>query len=208
MSKLDKQILAVKTNILFPNTQPIGFIDIEKMNLLPVILENYEFKRRGDIEQDPSYQQPISYFLLIDKKDKTLFVYKRASDVSRYTDTRLFGVFSFGVGGHMDKEDTEQDLDPITLSCQREIEEETGLKDVEMKIIGFINDDTNEVETVHLGIAGIAFVDKEKVIEAQEYVFSKFMNKKEIEEEIIKNEDAILEPWSKILWEIAQKHIN
>jgi predicted NUDIX family phosphoesterase len=195
MSKLDKQILAVKTNILFPNTQPIGFIDINETNLLPVILENYEFKRRGDIEQDPSYQQPISYFLLIDKQDKTLFVYKRASDVSRYTDTRLFGVFSFGIGGHMDKEDTEQnDFDPITLSCKREIEEETGLTDVDMKIIGFINDDTNEVETVHLGVAGIAFIDKEKVIEAQEYVFCKFMNKKEIEEEVINNKDAVLEP--------------
>jgi hypothetical protein len=57
-------------------------------------------------------------------------------------------------------------------------------------------------------VAGIAFIDKEKVIEAQEYVFCKFMNKKEIEEEVINNKDAVLEPWSKILWPIAQKYIN
>lgn len=195
MSKLDKQIIVVKTSTLFKDNSFKGFASIEDVNLLPVILDNYEFKRRGDVEEDPNYQQPIGYFLFIDKKDKTLFVYRRASDPTRYTDTRLFGVFSFGIGGHMDKEDTEDKTkDPITLSCQREIEEETGLTDVDMKIIGFINDDTNDVEVVHLGIAGIAFVDKEKIIEAQEYDFCKFMNKQEIEEKIINNQDAVLEP--------------
>ncbi|WP_442246660.1 Y-family DNA polymerase, partial [Staphylococcus aureus] len=60
-------------------------------------LSQYEVKRRGDMEEDPSYKHLISYCLLENEHGEIL-VYERLYGGG---EARLHGQSSIGVGGHM-----------------------------------------------------------------------------------------------------------
>ncbi|MGN5882259.1 MULTISPECIES: NUDIX domain-containing protein [Staphylococcus] len=171
MSKFDEKIIVVPRDIVFnheknafngflPQNDPTGEAIFET-------LDKYEVKRRGDMEEDPAYKQLISYCLLENEKGETL-VYERLSGGG---EDRLHGQSSIGVGGHMnDVMDAQTINEVLRVNAQRELEEEVGLstsKTQNMEYIGFINDDTNEVGEVHLGIVFKIRVDSENV-EAKE----------------------------------------
>ncbi|MGZ9808188.1 NUDIX domain-containing protein [Staphylococcus haemolyticus] len=113
---------------------------------------NYEVKRRGDMEEDPSYKQLISYCLLENEKNEIL-VYKRLSGGG---ESRLHGQSSIGVGGHMNDVIGANSVNEVLrVNAQRELEEEVGLLEANsqnLEYIGFINDDTNDVGKVHIGV--------------------------------------------------------
>ncbi|MCD8914921.1 NUDIX domain-containing protein [Staphylococcus simulans] len=171
MSKFDEKIIVVPRDIVYnheknafngflPQNDPTGEAIFET-------LDKYEVKRRGDMEEDPAYKQLISYCLLENEKGETL-VYERLSGGG---EDRLHGQSSIGVGGHMnDVMDAQTINEVLRVNAQRELEEEVGLstsKTQNMEYIGFINDDTNEVGEVHLGIVFKIRVDSENV-EAKE----------------------------------------
>lgn len=171
MSKFDEKIIVVPRDIVFnheknafngflPQNDPTGEAIFET-------LDKYEVKRRRDMEEDPAYKQLISYCLLENEKGETL-VYERLSGGG---EDRLHGQSSIGVGGHMnDVMDAQTINEVLRVNAQRELEEEVGLstsKTQNMEYIGFINDDTNEVGEVHLGIVFKIRVDSENV-EAKE----------------------------------------
>lgn len=156
MSKFDERIIVVPRNILFDeeNNQFNGFLanDSTKGQEIFDTLSQYEVKRRGDMEEDPNYKQLISYCLL-ENENNQLLVYERLSGGG---EDRLHGQSSIGVGGHMNDivgADTINEV--LRTNAQRELEEEVGLAPEEsqnLQYIGFINDDTNEVGEVHLGV--------------------------------------------------------
>ena len=115
-------------------------------------LSEYEVKRRGDMEEDPTFKQLISYCLLENEKGEIL-VYERLSGGG---EERLHGQSSIGVGGHMnDVVGADSINEVLRVNAQRELEEEVGLASEDsqnMEYIGFINDDTNEVGKVHMGV--------------------------------------------------------
>ena len=115
-------------------------------------LTKYEVKRRGDMEEDPTYKQLISYCILENERDEIL-VYERLSGGG---EARLHGQSSIGVGGHMnDVKGADSINEVLRVNAQRELEEEVGLsaqKSQNLAYIGFINDDTNEVGEVHMGV--------------------------------------------------------
>lgn len=61
-----------------------------------------------------------------------------------------------GVGGHMNNVVGADSINEVLrVNAQRELEEEVGLCQEDsqnMEYLGFINDDTNEVGKVHMGI--------------------------------------------------------
>ena len=81
------------------------------------------------------------------------FVYERLSGGG---EERLHGQSSIGVGGHMnDVVGADSINEVLRVNAQRELEEEVGLASEDsqnMEYIGFINDDTNEVGKVHMGV--------------------------------------------------------
>lgn len=171
MSKFDEKIIVVPRDIVF-NHEKIAFNGFLPQNdptgeAIFETLDKYEVKRRGDMEEDPTYKQLISYCLLENEKGETL-VYERLSGGG---EDRLHGQSSIGVGGHMnDVMDAQTINEVLRVNAQRELEEEVGLstsKTQNMEYIGFINDDTNEVGEVHLGIVFKIRVDSENV-EAKE----------------------------------------
>ncbi|MCD8878852.1 NUDIX domain-containing protein [Staphylococcus kloosii] len=203
MSKFDERIIVVPRNILFDeeNNQFNGFLanDSTKGQEIFDTLSQYEVKRRGDMEEDPNYKQLISYCLL-ENENNQLLVYERLSGGG---EDRLHGQSSIGVGGHMNDivgADTINEV--LRTNAQRELEEEVGLASEEsqnLQYIGFINDDTNEVGEVHLGVVFKIKVNSNDV-EVQETDTLKI---KWVEQGSIDNYDDF-ETWSSLILEALQ----
>ncbi|CAM3978787.1 NUDIX domain-containing protein [Staphylococcus xylosus] len=156
MSKFDEMITVVPRKILFNDEENKfnGFLDENTVKGQEIFdtLSEFEVKRRGDMEEDPTFKQLISYCILENENDE-LLVYERLSGGG---EARLHGQSSIGVGGHMnDVKGAESINEVLRVNAQRELEEEVGLsesKSQNLAYIGFINDDTNEVGEVHLGV--------------------------------------------------------
>ena len=155
MSKFDEQIIVVPRSVLFNDDKMLSMV-LHKNNIkgkdIFNALSEYEVKRRGDMEEDPTFKQLISYCLLENEKGEIL-VYERLSGGG---EERLHGQSSIGVGGHMnDVVGADSINEVLRVNAQRELEEEVGLASEDsqnMEYIGFINDDTNEVGKVHMGV--------------------------------------------------------
>ncbi|MGW7831144.1 NUDIX domain-containing protein [Staphylococcus xylosus] len=156
MSKFDEMITVVPRKILFNDEENKfnGFLDKNTVKGQEIFdtLSKFEVKRRGDMEEDPTFKQLISYCIL-ENENAELLVYERLSGGG---EARLHGQSSIGVGGHMnDVKGAESINEVLRVNAQRELEEEVGLsesKSQNLAYIGFINDDTNEVGEVHLGV--------------------------------------------------------
>ncbi|MDS3903686.1 NUDIX domain-containing protein [Staphylococcus hominis] len=156
MSKFDEQIIVVSRELLFNNEKNAfnGFLSKNDGQGEEIFntFKNYEVKRRGDMEEDPSYKQLISYCLLENENDEIL-VYQRLSGGG---EERLHGQSSVGVGGHMNNVVGADSINEVLrVNAQRELNEEVGLSEdrsQNIEYIGFINDDTNAVGKVHIGV--------------------------------------------------------
>lgn len=203
MSKFDEMITVVPRTTLFNDekNQFNGFLDKNTTKGQDIFetLSKYEVKRRGDMEEDPTYKQLISYCILENEHDEIL-VYERLSGGG---ESRLHGQSSIGVGGHMnDVKGAESINEVLRVNAQRELEEEVGLpesKSQNLAYIGFINDDTNEVGEVHLGVVFKINVNS-KDVEAKE---TDTLRIKWVDQSKIDNYDAF-ETWSALILQSIQ----
>ena len=162
MNKDDEQILVVKSDIIF--NPPTGGGKWQGLkthskgsgrayNLdyyVDLIKKNYEFKRRGDMENDASYQQIIPYMLF--SFGNKFFAYKYIKDAG---EKRLINNdYQLGIGGHINKEDIKNGKDILEEGMTREWSEEVDFKGkfISQKLVGIVNDESRSVEQVHLGL--------------------------------------------------------
>lgn len=168
MSKWDEQILVVNRKELFNNEENhfYGFIqkNDEKTKEIIDTFESYEVKRRGDMEEDPSYKQLIGYVLLKDANTNEVLVYKRLVGGG---EARLHGKASVGIGGHMNEIEGKTIFEMLKINAARELNEEVGVSEEDalnnLHFIGLINDDKTEVGQVHVGVVYECKVDKQLV---------------------------------------------
>lgn len=168
MSKFDEQILVVPRTRLFNSEENAfnGFIgrDDDRYKSIVETFSDYEVRRRGDMEEDPSYKQLVSYVIISSGDDEETLVYERLGGGG---EERLHGLLSIGVGGHMNDIEDMDDIDEkLSINAKRELEEEVGLAGDDVKnieIMGLINDDGNEVGRVHIGLVLKVSVDKDSV---------------------------------------------
>ncbi len=121
-------------------------------DVLNSIVQNGLFRKRSELEKDPSFKQIIPY-AIISNKD-SFYLFKRTSG---QTEKRLHNKLHLGVGGHMNPgRSIEPDEQYLINELKRELFEEVRLlndcliKDIEF--IGFINDDSISVGCVHIGL--------------------------------------------------------
>ncbi|WP_018970139.1 hypothetical protein [Rubritalea marina] len=120
---------------------------------LPVILDpkNNFFMDRGAAEEDPSHKQLIPYVLI--RLNGKFVHYSRGKAGG---EARLHAKRSMGIGGHINPEDEREDhlgYETYMAGVEREIAEEVVIDGTyTQKIIGLLNDDSNEVGKVHLGV--------------------------------------------------------
>ena len=110
---------------------------------LAAIADHGTYRRRGDVEDDPSWKQVIPYLALRDGEDIFLMRRSRAGG-----DIRLHDRYTIGVGGHLNPEDGG-----VLGGLRREWAEEIAADfEPEFQPIGLLNDDENAVGAVHLGL--------------------------------------------------------
>lgn len=97
-------------------------------------------------ERDASHKQLIPYVVVRDGED--VFLMERTDAGG---DARLHGKASIGVGGHLNPVD--QGEDALMAGLRREWAEELVADwTPEFRLVGLINDDSNPVGAVHLGV--------------------------------------------------------
>ena len=112
---------------------------------------NHFFMDRAAAEEDPNHKQLIPYC-----------IFRCGDRVLHYTrgkaggESRLHAKISVGVGGHVNPIDTDAGRtgsDAYHAAVTREIEEELELPEEHThRIIALLNDESNSVGQVHLGI--------------------------------------------------------
>ncbi len=152
------------------------------------------FMLREEAEKDPSHKQLIPYVIMSHQGKYLNYVRgKKAGE------TRLVGNRSIGIGGHVNPVDdtlfkTDQ-RDIYLTAVEREVSEEV---DVQAKhtdrIVALLNDDSNEVGQVHLGIVHYWKLDSAKVEKREQMITQmSFASVRELEED----RDS-LETWSSL----------
>jgi predicted NUDIX family phosphoesterase len=109
------------------------------------------FMERPAAEADPTHKQLIPYALF--HHEGSFLCYRRGGASG---EKRLVAKRSIGIGGHINPVD--EALDGLGMSLyfnaiERELEEELVIDGGhQQRVIGLINDDSNEVGSVHLGV--------------------------------------------------------
>ena len=100
-------------------------------------------------EQSPQFKQIIAYAIFCHRG--RVLAYSRTA---KGNETRLHDKWSLGIGGHINPIDgLAENLSTYLSGVEREIREEiTFSGDARQQLYAIINDDTNEVGSVHLGI--------------------------------------------------------
>jgi predicted NUDIX family phosphoesterase len=136
-------------------------LDVEKY--LPVVTasENLVYLNRSDAELDKRHKQLIPYVLIF--CNGKILRYQRGK---RGQETRLHGLYSIGIGGHISEDDHglfANDHLGYQDGMQRELREELDVASVRETVAAVINDDSTEVGTVHFGVVHVAQVADENV---------------------------------------------
>lgn len=108
------------------------------------------FLPRDMVEDDPSLKQIIPYVILA--SGDRVFTYLRGKSQG---ETRLHRLRSLGVGGHVEEKDAEGlgTREAYDLAMRRELAEEVEIPvPGTLRTVGLINDDSNAVGAVHLGV--------------------------------------------------------
>jgi len=104
------------------------------------------FMERPTAEESPAFKQLIPYVVVRD--GPRTFLMERTTAGG---DPRLHRKASIGVGGHINPVD--DGVDPLTAGLRREWTEELDADwEPEFRLVGLLNDDSNPVGSVHLGV--------------------------------------------------------
>ena len=158
------------------------FDDLGAFNGLRTDVERYtkrlfapgvpRFMARPEAEKDPSHKQLIPYVIMT-CNDKYL-TYVRGK---RAGETRLVTKRSIGIGGHINPVDMETPLfsadfrDTYIAAVQREVAEEVSVDTTYTDhMVALLNDDTNEVGQVHLGVVHFWVLDTPAVTRREQMI--------------------------------------
>lgn len=142
----EEYIMVIKRCELF--VQEEGWQGMLSTNIEPYlerIHTLHTFFPRSRMETDPTYKQIIPYMVFT--YNNRYFLMQRA----QANEQRLRDKFTLGIGGHVRLEDlTDKSL---WSWAQREFEEEIEYKgNLKISTMGIVNDDSNSVGQVHVGL--------------------------------------------------------
>ena len=209
--KNDEMILVFDKEVF----ESIGLIDdmLEVDVLAPLSKEDHEYmisllndmwetggsvQRRGDMEEDMSYLQPIPYTII--KQGSKYFAYTRLEGGG---ESRLHGKSSAGLGGHQNSVEYAWNFEHLlAVNNSRELEEEVFIRDENGEeinshyelaknsvIAGLMYNQKTEVDSVHLGVLNIISIPEDWTVEPKETdtLEGKFLTKQEIQELDLEN---------------------
>jgi predicted NUDIX family phosphoesterase len=133
--------------------------DVERYSSRLLHSDNYWFEPRATAEEDESLKQIIPYFIITHAGRVWCYVRGKKSG-----EGRLVSKASIGVGGHINDEDEEHPADTYRSGAERELNEEVSLPaGWTDRIVAILNDDSNPVGRVHLGVVHVLEVPSDAV---------------------------------------------
>ena len=129
------------------------------------------FMPRSQAEKDPSYKQLIPYVIMA--HDGKYLSYVRGKKAG---EKRLLGNRSIGIGGHINPVDdmplfNSDFYETYLAAVEREVDEEVTVKSRHTdRIVALLNDDSNEVGQVHLGIVHYWTLDGPEVKKREQMI--------------------------------------
>ena len=190
----DESVLVIKRE-LFDEIGTFQGISTEIDKYLPALLNpsNNFFIHRELAEDDPTHKQIIPYAIF--KHGDKFLKYLRGK---KSGEQRLASKSSIGIGGHINQDDfnsSSLEKDTYLTGIEREINEELIINcDYNNLPIALINDDSNDVGQVHLGVVHLFDLESDQVeageanIENLEFLSS---------DDLLREKDN-LESWSQI----------
>ena len=137
-------------------------LSMEVDKYLPVVTSSKQltYINRSAAEMDTRYKQLIPYVLVL--CNGKILRYRRGKGGG---ETRLHGLYSVGIGGHISDEDSSLFSNVgYHDGMRREIMEEVAVEEVNESTVAVINDDSTEVGQVHFGVVHVMHVAKEDVV--------------------------------------------
>jgi predicted NUDIX family phosphoesterase len=166
MSFPDEHVLVVPRTVFERAGAFQGFCG-DTAAYLPLLLDptHTSWRPRASVEEDPSFKQLIPYCVLAWRDadgSPHYFAYTRGGGQS---EARLRAKRSVGIGGHISSIDGEHGDDTsYDAGMRRELAEEIAIGGGwSARCVGIINDDSNPVGQVHLGIVHVLELDRPEV---------------------------------------------
>ena len=168
----DEQVLVVKREVI----ENLGLFnglrfDVERYLNDIFIAGVPRFMNRSQVEKDPGYKQLIPYVIMCHEGKYLSYVRgKRAGE------TRLVGNRSIGIGGHINPVDemplfSDNFYDTYLAAVDREVAEEVSVETGHTNhIVALLNDESNEVGSVHLGIVHYWALDSSEVKKREQMI--------------------------------------
>ena len=159
----DESVLVIKRE-LFDEIGTFQGISTEIDKYLPAFLNpsNNFFIHRELAEDDPTHKQIIPYAIF--KHGDKFLRYLRGK---KSGEQRLASKSSIGIGGHINQDDfnsSSLEKDTYLTGIEREINEELIINcDYNNLPIALINDDSNDVGQVHLGVVHLFDLESDQV---------------------------------------------
>ena len=191
-----EDILVIPRSEAFMHEQPWHGISSKNINsFLQTVAHKKEFLPRALMEQDPRYKQIIPY--LIFTHGNRYFLMQRKATAS---EQRLKNKFSLGIGGHVRSEDVAGN-DSLFDWARREFHEEINYSGTfSITTLGLLNDDSNPVGEVHIGLVLLLQGDSADISIKSE-LKSGFLA---TVDECTQHYDS-MESWSQLVFDFLQK---
>lgn len=162
MSKYNGEQVLVVPRAVFERVGAFQGVSRQPGEYLGAFLEggNAQFMDRDEAENDPSFKQLIAYALFC--HHGRVLAYTRGGSGG---EARLHDKISIGIGGHINPVDGLADsLATYMAGVEREIREEISFDGkVKQSLFAVINDDSNAVGSVHLGIVHLFELASDRV---------------------------------------------
>jgi predicted NUDIX family phosphoesterase len=161
------------------------------------------FVQRSHAETNPNLKQVIPYTVVVRGGD--VFLMRR---LSKGGESRLANKLSIGVGGHINPEDAAASVgadgtlshSPIDNGSRREIAEEVHVSGrTHLARVGVLNDDSNSVGAVHVGLVQLMLVEGDVRVREVDLLEGRFVSPEELVR--LRDQGANFESWSNILVE-------
>jgi predicted NUDIX family phosphoesterase len=127
------------------------------------------YRNRTEAEQDKRFKQLIPYVLIL--WNDRILRYRRGKGGQ---ETRLHGLYSVGIGGHISEEDHGLFTTGLGYKegMRRELMEEVAIESADDTAVALINDDSTEVGMVHFGVVHVARVADDNVAKRRSGIVS------------------------------------
>ncbi len=190
-----EKVMVVPTEILKEHLSSDTFITSRIDEVIFMIQKKHLYISREYAETAKEYKQIIPYAVLIN--EDRYFLTQRLHE---QTEKRLHGLYSIGLGGHINPSE-ENSRDVILEGMRRELSEEVGVSSLPVcNCVGIINDHSAEVSKYHLALVFPIVVSESIQVRETSKMTGFWATEGEVSRRFLE-----MESWSRIVWEFRSK---